>query len=87
MQPPLCDEEGFNTLLNRKKRQTLELDETKGPLYDTEREDLKVKVYSGLYVNEAEDLDDSFLDSDIAQEIVSLDLQQFRSETHFAAII
>ena len=70
-QPPICDEEGFNTLLNRKKRQTLELDETKGPLYDTDREDLKVKVYSGLYVNEAEDLDDSFLDSDIAQEIVS----------------
>lgn len=69
--PPICDEEGFNTLLNRKKRQTLELDETKGPLYDTDREDLKVKVYSGLYVNEAEDLDDSFLDSDIAQEISS----------------
>ena len=70
-QPPMCDEEGFNTLLKRKKRQTLELDETKGPLYDTDREDLKVKVYSGLYVNEAEDLDDSFADSDIAQEIVS----------------
>jgi len=69
--PPICDEEGFNTLLSRKKRQTLELDETKGPLYDTDREDLKVKVYSGLYVNEAEDLDDSFLDSDIAQEISS----------------
>jgi len=69
--PPMCDEEGFNTLLKRKKRQTLELDETKGPLYDTDREDLKVKVYSGLYVNEAEDLDDSFADSDIAQEISS----------------
>jgi len=69
--PPICDEYGENLLLKRKKRQTLELDESKGPLYDTDREDLRVKVYSGLYVNEAEDLDDTYLDSDIAQEISS----------------
>ena len=86
-QPPICDEEGFNTLLNRKKRQTLELDETKGPLYDTDREDLKVKVYSGLYVNEAEDLDDSFLDSDIAQEIVSLPFYKKTCFWHISSFI
>jgi len=73
LQPPVCDEEGNNALLKRRKRQTLELDETKGPLYDTDREDLKVKVYSGLYVNEANDLDDDYLGSDLAEEIVSFD--------------
>ena len=41
-------------------------------MYDTDREDLKVKVYSGLYVNEASDLDDAFLDSDVPTEIVSI---------------
>jgi hypothetical protein len=40
-------------------------------LYDSDREDLKVKVYSGLYVNEASDLDDELQDGDIADEIVS----------------
>lgn len=44
----------------RRKRQTVELDETRGVLYDTDREDLKVKVYSGLYVNEASDLEEGF---------------------------
>ena len=41
-------------------------------MYDTDREDLKVKVYSGLYVNEASDLDDAFLDGDVPTEIVSI---------------
>ena len=43
-------------------------DETRGDLYDTNREDLKVKVYSGLYVNEASDIDDD--NSDDAEELV-----------------
>ena len=70
-QPPICDADGSNVLLKRRKRQTIELDETEGLLYDADRDDLKVKVYSGLYVNEATDLDDQLLDDDIADEIVS----------------
>ena len=48
----------------RRRRQTVEVDETRGVLYDTDREDLKVKVYSGLYVNEAGDIDDDNADDD-----------------------
>ena len=70
-QPPICDADGSNVLLKRRKRQTIELDETEGLLYDADRDDLRVKVYSGLYVNEATDLDDELLDDDIADEIVS----------------
>ena len=69
-QPPIC-ENGENLVKRRRKRQTRVIDETQGDLYDTDREDLKVKVYSGLYVNEASDLDDAFLDSDVPTEIVS----------------
>ena len=43
-QPPICDAQGQNLLKKRRKRQTVELDETQGLLYDTRREDLKVKV-------------------------------------------
>ena len=70
-QPPIC-ENGENLVKRRRKRQTRVIDETQGDLYDTDREDLKVKVYSGLYVNEASDLDDAFLDSDVPTEIVSI---------------
>jgi hypothetical protein len=70
-QPPNCDASATSTKLStRRKRQTVELDETRGVLYDTDREDLKVKVYSGLYVNEASDLDDDSLDD--AEELVKL---------------
>lgn len=54
----------------RSKRQTVELDETRGLLYDTDREDLKVKVYSGLYVNEANDLEDDF-DNGVEELVMS----------------
>ena len=70
-QPPICDAQGSNILLRRRRRQTIELDETDGLLYDADREDLKVKVYSGLYVNEATDLDSEQFDDDVADEIVS----------------
>ena len=70
-QPPICDAQGQNLLKKRRKRQTLELDETQGLLYDTDREDLKVKVYRGLYVSEANDLDDAFIDEDVPTEVVS----------------
>jgi hypothetical protein len=71
--PPVCDEKGENKLLlaRRKRRQTIELDETDGLLYDENREDLKVKVYSGLYVNEATDLDGDLARDDVADEISS----------------
>lgn len=68
--PPIC-ENGENLVKRRRKRQTRVIDETQGDLYDTDREDLKVKVYSGLYVNEASDLDDAFLDGDVPTEITS----------------
>ena len=62
-------------LKKRRKRQTLELDENRGLLYDTDREDLKVKVYRGLYVSEASDFDDAFIDDETPTEVVSfLDL-------------
>lgn len=68
--PPIC-ENGENIVKRRRKRQTRVIDETQGDLYDTDREDLKVKVYSGLYVNEASDLDDAFLDNELPTEISS----------------
>merc|ERR1719384_22672 len=68
--PPIC-QNGENLVKRRRKRQTRVIDETQGDLYDTDREDLKVKVYSGLYVNEASDLDDAFLDNEVPTEISS----------------
>ena len=70
-QPPICDANGENLLKKRRKRQTLELDENRGLLYDTDREDLKVKVYRGLYVSEASDFDDAFIDEESPTEVVS----------------
>ena len=70
-QPPICDANGENVLKKRRKRQTLELDENRGLLYDTDREDLKVKVYRGLYVSEASDFDDAFIDDETPTEVVS----------------
>ncbi len=75
LKPPNCDgSRNTNLLAVRNKRQTVELDETRGLLYDTDREDLKVKVYSGLYVNEASDLEDDF-DNGVEE------LVRFRSES------
>ena len=70
-QPPVCDANGENTLRRRRKRQTIEIDDSDGELYDPDREELRVKVYSGLYVNEATDLDDDLGRDDYADEIVS----------------
>ena len=80
-QPPICDAQGQNLLKKRRKRQTLELDETQGLLYDTDREDLKVKVYRGLYVSEANDLDDAFIDEDVPTEVVSTYFFLLENET------
>ena len=74
LQPPVCDASGENTLRRRRKRQTIEIDDSDGELYDPDREELRVKVYSGLYVNEATDLDDDLGagGDDYADEIVSI---------------
>ena len=53
-QPPIC-ENGINLI--RKKRQVVEIDESDNS-YDIEDTPEAIKVYSGLYVNEAQDLDD-----------------------------
>ena len=53
-QPPIC-ENGVNIV--RKKRQVVEVDE-RNNAYDLVEREETIKVYSGLYVNEAQDLDD-----------------------------
>jgi len=59
--PPVC-EDGINIV--RKKRQVVELDERNNDEYELVEREETIKVYSGLYVNEASDLeDDEFADS------------------------
>jgi len=54
--PPVC-ENGVNIV--RKKRQVVELDESDGSeVYDLVEREETIKVYTGLYVDEASDLDD-----------------------------
>jgi len=52
--PPIC-ENGINLI--RKKRQVVEIDESDNS-YNIEDTPEAIKVYSGLYVNEAQDLDE-----------------------------
>ena len=57
----------------RRKRQIVELDERENVYGDIEERDQTIKVYSGLYVNEASDLDDEgFTDSDVPESVVSI---------------
>ena len=67
-QPPIC-EDGINIV--RRKRQVIELDERNNVYGDIEENDNTIKVYSGLYVNEASDLDEDF-DQSVAGPIVSI---------------
>lgn len=61
--PPVC-ENGIN--LVRKKRQVVELDERDSDnAYELVERPETIKVYSGLYVNEAEDLDDDSVGDDL----------------------
>jgi hypothetical protein len=73
--PPVC-EDGVNVV--RRKRQVIELDERENIYGDLEDNDQTIKVYSGLYVNEASDLDglDDDLD-DIAEPITVYDPNTF----------
>merc|ERR1712241_1627864 len=59
--PPVC-ENGIN--LVRRKRQVVELDERDNAYELIDRPET-IKVYSGLYVNEAEDLDDDSVGDDL----------------------
>jgi len=63
--PPVC-ENGVN--LVRRKRQVVELSD-EDSLYDLVNRDETIKVYSGLYVNEADDLDDEEFE-DLDQPLV-----------------
>jgi len=67
--PPIC-EDGINIV--RKKRQVVELDERDGTGYDLIERDETIKVYSGLYVNEASDLDDDEFAENLDQPEVTV---------------
>jgi len=67
--PPVC-EDGVNIV--RKKRQVVELDERTSDEYELIERDETIKVYSGLYVNEASDLDDDEFADSLDQPDVSV---------------
>ena len=59
----------------RKKRQVVELDE-RNNAYDLVEREETIKVYSGLYVNEAQDLDDDEFPQSLDQpDVVTNTLQ------------
>merc|ERR1712128_330974 len=66
--PPIC-EDGVNIV--RKKRQVVEVDE-RNNAYDLVEREETIKVYSGLYVNEAQDLDDDEFAENLDQPDVSV---------------
>jgi len=59
--PPIC-ENGINLI--RRKRQVVEIDE-RDNAYDIDEKPHSINVYSGLYVNEAEDLDEDELNDEL----------------------
>jgi hypothetical protein len=67
--PPIC-ENGINIV--RKKRQVVELDERDGTGYELIEREETIKVYSGLYVNEASDLDDDEFADNLDQPEVTV---------------
>lgn len=81
--PPIC-EDGVNIV--RKKRQVVELDERDGNGYELVEREETIKVYSGLYVNEASDLDDDeFAESLDQPEVTVYDPNTFCiSQRNFA---
>ena len=64
LQPPICGN-GINIV--RKKRQVVEIDERDGNGYELVERDETIKVYSGLYVNEASDLDNDEFEESLDQ--------------------
>ena len=71
MQPPIC-ENGINLI--RRKRDTVVYDE-RDNVYDIDEKPQTINVYSGLYVNEAEDLDEDASLNDNLVDVVSHILQ------------
>merc|ERR1719278_1334073 len=67
--PPVC-EDGVNIV--RKKRQVVELDERNNDEYELVEREETIKVYSGLYVNEASDLEDDEFAESLDQPDVSV---------------
>merc|ERR1712227_743610 len=63
--PPIC-ENGIN--LVRRKRDTVVYDE-RDNVYDIDEKPQTINVYSGLYVNEAEDLDDDEINDDLLVDV------------------
>ncbi len=57
--PPVCGSGANGNALRRRrrKRQIIEANEERGFLYDDDRDDVRIEVHSGLYVQEAGDLD------------------------------
>ena len=72
-QPPIC-ENGINLI--RRKRDTVVYDE-RDNVYDIDEKPQTINVYSGLYVNEAEDLDEDASLNDNLVDVVS-DILQLR---------
>ena len=68
--PPVC-EDGVN-IVKRKKRQVVELDERNNDEYELVEREETIKVYSGLYVNEASDLEDDEFAESLDQPDVSV---------------
>ena len=65
-QPPIC-ENGINLI--RRKRQVVEIDERDNAAYDIDEKPHSINVYSGLYVNEAEDLDEDELNDELVDVV------------------
>lgn len=71
--PPIC-ENGIN--LVRRKRDTVVYDE-RDNVYDIDEKPQTINVYSGLYVNEAEDLDDDEINDDLLVDVRAYDPNTF----------
>merc|ERR1712223_844477 len=71
--PPIC-ENGIN--LVRRKRDIVVYDE-RDNVYDIDEKPQTINVYSGLYVNEAEDLDDDEINDDLLVDVRAYDPNTF----------
>merc|ERR1712066_330206 len=71
--PPVC-ENGIN--LVRRKRDTVVYDE-RDNVYDIDEKPQTINVYSGLYVTEAEDLDDDEINDDLLVDVRAYDPNTF----------
>jgi len=90
--PPDCDRNGRNF---RRKRRDVDLYETGGNIAEVrkreEARDLSISVFSGLYVNEAEedesDLEDSTSKSSISDEEICISMRKFAIGVAIASLL